>query len=181
MNIRQWYIFILLAMLHNSLWASDKVWNMAKHVEVAGQPSHFVLLKTTPEFYRFILIDPGHTSSSIVLVQKGTNGNELIACSVYLHDYYAKRNPVSDKHSRMLSTDEWNTLHDKLKAFDFWNYTPQEKLGMDGAYWVIEAGKDGHAKQISEWSPDPSNYRALCLFLWRLSGMQMGGYKNDEK
>jgi hypothetical protein len=181
MNKQFWPIAILFGMLSSSLGAAEREWTVAKHLEVAGQPSHDVLVKSSAEFYRFIYSDPGCTSSTIVLIQKGTNGIGLSACSVDLHGYYAERKATYDEHSRNLSEVEWSKIQETLEALDFWNYTPQKRMGLDGSYWTIEAGKDGYEKSITEWSPGPGSYRDLCLHLWRMSGMFMGMYKNDKK
>lgn len=148
---------------------------------MTGQPAPAALLQNATEFYRFIHCDPGRTSSRIVLVQKGTNGIEMTACAVSLHGHYGGDKAVCDEHARKLADAEWRTIQEKAAALDLWNYTPEKKTGLDGSDWLIEAGKDGQAKSLAEWSPAPGNYRALCLCLWRLSGMDMGVYKADEK
>jgi len=181
MNNRTWPIAILICALSSSLWASDREWTIAKHLEVVGQPSLDALLQSSSEFYRFIQYDPGITSSKIVLVHKGTNGIELTAGGVSLHGYYEGAKAVYDKHSRFLTDAEWSAIQAKVDDLDFWNYTPNKKMGLDGSYWLIEAGKDGQTKSITEWSPDPGYYRALCLYLWRISGVFMGQYRNDDK
>ena len=181
MNIRTWPIAILICVLASSLWAAEREWTIAKHLEVAGQPSLDSLLQNSTEFYRFIHYDPGITSSKIVLVCKGTNGIELTASGVSLHGYYEGDKASYDECSRILPSAEWDTIQEKVAALDFWNYTPNKKMGLDGSYWLIEAGKDGKTKSVTEWSPDPGNYRALCLYLWRISGVFMGQYRNDEK
>ena len=181
MNNHIWHIFILIFALSSSLWASEREWTIAKHLEVAGQPSLDTLLDNSTEFYRFIQYDPGQTSSKIVLANKGTNGIELTASGVSLHSYYAGAKAVYDEHSRKLTDAEWSAIQEKVDDLDFWNYAPNMKMGLDGSYWMIEAGIDGKAKSITEWSPDPGKYRALCLYLWRISGVFMGQYRNDEK
>lgn len=180
MNHRTLPILIFFCALSSSLWAAEREWTIAKHLDVAGQPSLDALSQSATEFYRFIQCDPGRTSSKIVLVHKGANGIELKASAVSLHDYYAGAKAVYDEHSRILTDAEWGTIQEKIEALDFWNYTPNKKMGFDGSDWMIEAGKGGKTKSITEWSPDPGYYRALCLHLWRLSGMFMGTYKNDE-
>ncbi len=181
MNKQMWPILILFALLSSSYGATEREWTIAKHLEVAGQPSQDELIQSSTEFYRFIHFDPGRTSSKIVLVQKGTNGIELTACAVSLHHYYGGKKATYGEQTRILTDAEWSTINEKIDAVDFWNYTPNKKMGLDGSYWMIEAGKDGQTKSITEWSPDPGNYRALCLNLWRISGIFMGHYKNNEK
>ncbi len=181
MNKQMWPILILFALISGSFGATEREWTIAKHLEVAGQPSHDELIQSSTEFYRFIHFDPGITSSRIVLVQKRTNGIELTACAVSLHGYYEGEKAVYDEHSRILTDVEWSTINEKIETLDFWNYIPNKKLGLDGSYWMIEAGKDGQTKSITEWTPNPGKYRALCLNLWRISGMFMGNYKNNEK
>ena len=180
MNNRTWSIAFLTFALCSNLWAAEREWTIAKHLEVAGQPSFDALLQSSNEFYRFIHYDPGITSSKIVLVYKGTNGIELTACGVSLHGYYEGDKAIYGECSRIITNAEWDTIQEKIDALDFWNYIPNKKMGFDGSYWLIEAGKDGEKKSITEWAPDPGNYRALCLYLWRISGVFMGQYKNDE-
>ena len=114
MNNRTWPIAILICALSGNIWAAEREWTIAKHLEVARQPSLDSLLQNSTEFYRFIHYDPGITSSEIVLVCKGTNGIELTACAVSLHGYYEGAKATYGEQTRILSDAEWSTIKDKM-------------------------------------------------------------------
>ncbi|MGA3286132.1 MAG: hypothetical protein ABSD46_01755 [Bacteroidota bacterium] len=190
--------------------AQERVWTLAKHLELAGQVKVEKMTKSKGESYRFILRDPGFTSSKIILITKDSSSIALNACYVSLHDYYGGRSGVLNRTDKVLSTDEWRDIEDKLSKLDFWHYssiptssydsstqtssydsltqtgviyggTVWVTVHLDGSYWMLEGARDGVVRKFEECSPDSGDYRELCLSMWRISGLFMGFYKDIKR
>jgi hypothetical protein len=81
-----------------------------------------------------------------------------------------------ERKARTLSERESARFRALLTEVQFWGQQPpDERIGLDGAQWVLEGrrGQDYHVWEV--WSPETSGpftgFRQLCLELLRLSGL----------
>lgn len=173
---------LIIGLFASGAIAEEKVFSLAKHLELAGQPEGEKLAKIKGESYRFISHDPGLTSSTIVLVTKDDSKITLSACRVSLNDYYGSKGKSGvERIEKLLPVDQWLEVQEKLSRLDYWHYKAEKKVGVDGAYWVLEGAKDGVFRQLDEWSPDPGDFRESCLYMWRISGLFMGNYRGIQR
>ena len=83
---------------------------------------------------------------------------------------------VVERKTRTMSDAEVARFREMLGRGQFWSLQPaDDRLGLDGARWILE-GRRGQAYHLWDvWSPDASGpyaqYRELCLELIRLSGL----------
>jgi hypothetical protein len=202
------FVFTLLTGGQTDAIARQKVWTLSKHLEIAGQPELDSLSKIKCESYRFIFRDPGCTSSEIVLIIKDSSKILLKAGEVHLHEYYYNNGKAGfSTFEKALSEDEWRNIMEKLSKLDFWHYespptsgiiqeTPKPgsdtmkaiqgstvwvRVQADGTYWTLEGTKNGIARHFEEGSPEEGDYREVCLYLWRLSGLFMGLYNDMQR
>ena len=83
---------------------------------------------------------------------------------------------VVERKTRTMSDAEVRRFREMFGRVQFWRPQPaDDRLGLDGARWILEVrrGQDYHLWDV--WSPDASGayaaYRELCLDLIRLSGL----------
>lgn len=78
---------------------------------------------------------------------------------------------VDDK--RLLTKKEWSTIGQYLTDFDFWEQPTisNNRIGFDGAQWILEGMKDGNYHIVDRWSPDNDSYYELGKYLVELTGM----------
>ena len=162
--------------------ADSPRFDLPRHLELVKQPTLGVLKEARVEGCRFIFHDSGLTSSVVVLIQKMGQHVSLHAGRVSLHDYYGSSGKTGlDRVGRSLAAGEWTQLNDKLQKLDPWRYQLTGNFGLDGSFWVLEVFKDGKSRRISEWSPEASDYREICLDVWRTSGLVMGNYADQTR
>ena len=172
------FLLLILGLTAANGLCEERVWTIAKHLEVAGQQDGKTMAATQGEWYRFIQHDAGLTSSTIVLIATDGTNVTLNAASVSLHDYYGSDGKSGvERNRKSLSADQWRALKDQLAKLDFWHYQAKPIIGLDGSTWILEGAKDGVYRRIEEWSPDPGKFREPCLSMWRASGLFMGMYE----
>ena len=70
----------------------------------------------------------------------------------------------------LISEEEWNQFMLNLERACFWRMpTPDEKILMDGAEWIMEGYREGRYHVVDRQSPDEGPYRDACLYLLRVS------------
>jgi hypothetical protein len=77
--------------------------------------------------------------------------------------------------TRILTNDEWSTFRNLFEDICFWNipsYSP-EPLSEDGAWWVLEVVWEGRYHVVNRQSPENGPYREACLYLLKLSGLEI--------
>jgi hypothetical protein len=73
---------------------------------------------------------------------------------------------------RALSPTEQNKFLTKLSRIGFWEMkTNQDRLGLEGAQWILEGTENGRYQVVDRWSPGPGAYRDVCLLLLEFTGI----------
>jgi hypothetical protein len=81
---------------------------------------------------------------------------------------------IIDQHERNLSEEEWLEVIRLVKRAGFWGLpTRDQRLGLDGAEWILEGAAARSVHVVDRWSPEVGDYREACLFLLRLSGVNL--------
>jgi hypothetical protein len=76
---------------------------------------------------------------------------------------------------RILTTDEWNLLEQRLENAGLWEPPDKDDRGLDGAEWVLEGRRQGHYRLHDVWSPTDSTspqYRKVCIYMLELAGIR---------
>ncbi len=75
---------------------------------------------------------------------------------------------------------EWNEFLTLLEKADFWKMASNnEDLGRDGAQWILEGVKESRYHIVDRSSPREGEYREACIFLLKLSGIDIDKLKDD--
>lgn len=78
-------------------------------------------------------------------------------------------------YRRSLVTAEVEELRAAIKRASFWTIESAPEAGRtDGAHWVFEAQTTDGYRLVDRWSPEPGEYRQLCMLFIRLSGLDVG-------
>lgn len=76
--------------------------------------------------------------------------------------------------------NEWNEFLALLDKADFWKMSSEnEDLGPDGAQWILEGVKESRYHVVDRWSPRKGEYREACIYLLKLSGVDVDKLKDD--
>jgi hypothetical protein len=145
----------------------------SKHLIAMGE----ALLPDRPnEVYRFLWL---RTFANPIMIR--------VTCDARECDLIARRldgsggyepGKVVERKERRLSAQEATSIRRLVSKAQFWSPQPSdERLGLDGAQWILEGGREGSYHLLDVWSPERSgpygDFRELCLELLRLSGLMI--------
>lgn len=143
----------------------------SKHLVAMSESS---LTESPGEAYRFLWLRTFHAPVMIRVVCVET-GCELTALRTNGHGGY-EPGAIVERKTRKLSNTEVSRFKALLAAVQFWQPTPaDDRIGLDGAQWILE-GRRGQTYHLWDvWSPPPSGpsaaFRELCLQLVNVSGL----------
>ena len=81
---------------------------------------------------------------------------------------------------RTLTEAEWCEFLRLLDKADYWKMpTQNEVLGCDGAEWILEGLKENRYHAVDRWTPQTGEFRAVCIYLLKLSGVDVDKLKDD--
>ena len=77
--------------------------------------------------------------------------------------------------TRPMTPTEWEQLHEKLSKAEFWAMPAiiEANTGLDGAVWLLEGVKAERYHIVHRWSPKEEGYREACIYLLRISGLNI--------
>jgi hypothetical protein len=82
---------------------------------------------------------------------------------------------------RVLTSEEWRLLDQRMENAGLWESPPDkdkdDRIGVDGAEWVVEGRRGNNYQFRSVWSPDDSSfpqYRKACEYLLTIAGIHPG-------
>ena len=77
--------------------------------------------------------------------------------------------------SRKMSNSEWCEFIGLMEKADFWNRKKVDvkKLANDGAMWDIEGVRENRYYMTGEQSPKQGEFREVCIYLMRISGLNI--------
>ncbi|HEX6185153.1 MAG TPA: hypothetical protein VFZ44_14800 [Pyrinomonadaceae bacterium] len=82
--------------------------------------------------------------------------------------------------TRKLSQDEWDEFTRLLEQTCYWELpTTDERLGNDGAHWILEGVRAGRYHVVDRWTPEGGSYREACLYALKLSGLSFSVSHED--
>lgn len=76
---------------------------------------------------------------------------------------------------RFPSEGEWAMLARLQEQTCFWQLPAMNitEVGDDGAMWILEGVKEGRYRVIERWSPKSGAFRESCLYLLKISGLEI--------
>lgn len=137
--------------------------NAAQERQLAGDPA-----------YRFAYIPSFHPTRVAVAFLEA--GKPVVVGKILSGKGGHEPGTLVRTTRRSLSADEWRLLEQRLQNAGLWEETDRDdRLGLDGAQWVLEGRRHGRYKFHDVWSPDDSThpqYRKACAFMLELAGIK---------
>jgi hypothetical protein len=133
------------------------------------------LLDAAPDatVYRFLWLRTwGHPIA--VRIESTPTQRVLTAVRLGGHGGYAPGKQTL-RRARMVSDAEWATLEARLAHAKYATLpTRSDRVGFDGAQWIVESSRHGTYKVVERWSPEldgpDAAYRAACEYFIALAG-----------
>jgi hypothetical protein len=142
----------------------------SKHLQALDEPS-LLDARGFDESYRFLWLRTFHHP---VAIRVWRVGNEHFI-SAKESDGAGGYEPgkVIANSERNLSAQEWDDFLRLLYDADYWCLGDNGMGGLDGAQWILEGFREGSYHIAVEWSPREGAYREACLYLLKLSGLNI--------
>ncbi|HEX8736177.1 MAG TPA: hypothetical protein VF721_12690 [Pyrinomonadaceae bacterium] len=87
---------------------------------------------------------------------------------------------VSRNYSRNLDRTEWCEFLKLLRQADYWNLPTSQRVdGVDGAQWLLEGVRENRYHLVDRWTPQTGEFREACIYLLRLSGVEIDKLGED--
>lgn len=87
---------------------------------------------------------------------------------------------VFRKVNKTLEVAQWNEFLSLLEKSQYWQMpTNIGDVGFDGSNWVLEGVRDNRYHIVDRWTPENGKYREACIYLLKLSDVDVDGLKDD--
>lgn len=139
------------------------------------------LLKSTnenAEIYRFLWLRTFHHPIS-VRIEKNNGEVKLFTKELDGEGGYDPGKLIRNKELK-ISDGNFCKFLNLIDNAGFWQMpTENDLIGNDGANWVLEGVRDNRYHIVDRWSPRDGNFREACIFLLKLSGINIDELKDD--
>ena len=149
-----------------------------KHLKAMGEKSLLDISDKNTEVYRFLWL---RTFNHPVFVRVEYRQNEIKLFTKELDGAGGyKLGKVLRSNKIVLREKEFCEFLSLLEKANYWNLqTSYDLRGEDGAEWILEAVKNNRYHIIQRWSPDKGEFREACIYLLKLSGVDVDRLKDD--
>jgi len=132
-----------------------------------------VATKANQHCYRFLWLRTFHPPVAItVIVDEEHTGEVTLKVTDGMGGYGPGQIVMDEKYSA--SKENIERFLGLLEKADFWNMpTKENKLGMDGAQWILEGVKDGNYHIVDRWSPKEGSFRNVALNMIQLAALNV--------
>jgi hypothetical protein len=147
-----------------------------EHLRAMGEKSFLDVSDENIETYRFLWLRSFH-HPIFVRIEREENKiklftKELGGAGGYRPGKVLRSNKIN------LEKEEFCRFLNLLEDANFWKMpTKHDVLGEDGAQWILEGVKKGRYHIMDRWSPEKGEYREACVYLLKLSGYDVDGFK----
>jgi hypothetical protein len=146
----------------------------SKHLAAMNEPSLQPRAGCPEESYRFLWLRSFQAPIAVRVWQASPKRFFIISKQLSGKGGY-EPGSLSNEKMRPLTEDEWNTFTQLLSQASFWKLPTEDEMidGNDGAQWILEGVKEDNYHIVDRWSPPNSSYRACCLYLLKLSELEI--------
>lgn len=148
-----------------------------KHLKAMGEPSLIEVYEPENEVYRFLWLRTFHRPI-VVRVERSLNSTKLVFVELSGAGGYEPGSVVR-KEERTIGDGQWCDFLTLLAKAGYWKLGDDyDDSGNDGAQWILEGVREGRYHLVDRWTPDDGDYRAACIYLLNLSGIdtdKLGG------
>lgn len=144
----------------------------SKHLKAMGEPSF--LSNVEGESYRFLWLRSFHHPIAVRLWRSG-HSYFLLVKQLNGAGGYEPGTLVTNR-TRRLTESEWNDFLNYLEKSCYWQMPVDDEQRMpDGAQWILEGVRDNCYHIVDRQSPEVGDYREACLYLLKISGLNVSG------
>jgi hypothetical protein len=123
--------------------------------ELRGEPAFDALTASCAECYRLSIETSLAPQHRVYRMQR--SADEVPRFVAHFFVFGASRNEaVAKTHEISLEDPLWSAFDSLLGAARFWDLpTAEERCGLDGSTYTLEAWKAGRRHKVVRWSPNP--------------------------
>ena len=143
-------------MLNGYLWREDLSNCCRRACMNKDNETLCVTINSEDEVYRFFW-DSSFDGNAVVRIGRRDSKITLR----WRYDSFRELAADDSPKEKALSAGDWSRLLDALMAANFWSIdSADNRMGLDGAQWLIEGRRGNVYRGLSRWSPDDEVY---CL------------------
>jgi hypothetical protein len=137
------------------------------------------------ETYRFLWLRSFHPPVSIRLYRAKNQSyiivKQLSGVGVPENGAAIFPKTLTVNETRPISEAEWEHFQELLKKSGFWLIPTEDgkPIGLDGAGWLLEGVKSGQYHVVDRQSPEQGDFREACVYLLRISGVNINESKGE--
>ncbi|HEY0428131.1 MAG TPA: hypothetical protein VGC76_10150 [Pyrinomonadaceae bacterium] len=149
------------------------------HLKAMGEKSLLNVSDKNAEIYRFLWLRSFHHPIFVRIERNRTEiklfTKELDGAGGYEPGKVFRSNEVK------LKQEEFCDFLKLLEKADYWRLPTKndDYSGEDGAQWILEGVKENRYHVVDRWTPEKGDYRAACIYLLKLSGVDTDRLKDD--
>ncbi|HRH41771.1 MAG TPA: hypothetical protein PKY82_09020 [Pyrinomonadaceae bacterium] len=131
------------------------------------------------EVYRFLWLRSFH-HPIFVRIERNGNSIQLFSKELDGGGGYEPGKVLRQEH-KILDEQQWCGFLNLLGKSNYWQMPVEnnEVLGNDGSQWILEGVKDGRYHVVDRWTPKNGEYREACIYLLKLSGVDVDRLKEE--
>jgi hypothetical protein len=151
----------------------------SKHLKALGEPSvwHLSLQKPPVEVYRFLYLRSFDHPIAVRLSIAADGTGSLTSKEMDGQGGYEPGATIRNRTVK-LSGKRVELFREKVEELGFWKLStwpdPNDRIGVDGARWIVEAAKDGRYHIVDRWSPERGD---PILVIGRMLMIDLAGFK----
>jgi hypothetical protein len=146
----------------------------SKHLEAMKEESFYFSGNSEMEGYRFLWLRSFHHPVAVRIWNSG--GEQFITVKEMNGAGGYGPGKLILNQTRKLAKAEWDEFTRLLERTCYWELpTEDERLGRDGARWILEGVRGGRYHIVDRWGPESGSYREACLYALKLSGLRADG------
>jgi hypothetical protein len=150
----------------------------SRHLKAMSEVSFLNTTSEETESYRFLWLR-SFNHPIFVRVERRQNSIQLFFKELDGAGGY-EPGKVIRKTELFLDKEKWEEFIALLEEADYWKLPSDiNEGGLDGAKWILEGVKDGHYHIVERWSPEQDKFQAVCIYLLKLSGVEVDKLGED--
>lgn len=150
----------------------------ASHLYAMNEQSLISGFDENKEVYRFLWLRSFH-HPIFVRVQRKNGKIMLFSKEMNGAGGYKPGESIRFEYKN-LNDEQWCNFESLLEKANYWKMPTNHKdSGNDGAQWILEGVKDNRYHIVDRWTPENGEFRDACLYLLKLSGIEVDELQDD--
>jgi hypothetical protein len=148
--------------------------------QATGEQPFEALTRSCQECYRLSIQNSLRPEHKVIRMQRPPTGSQEVSRLVAHHFVFTSDRDSASAATHEIALDEahWHAMDALLTVASFWELDKNERGGLDGSTYTLEAWKDGRTHQVARWSPNavvPGGelFSVVTDFLERLAELAM--------